>query len=75
MKVKDIDWQFVTSMVGHTAATWQAEVPGGMIVRHDAIEGADEQTIDDCIENGKEVPLEAWGKVTVSSMIFVPTLY
>lgn len=72
MKVKDIDWQFVNSRVGYTGATWQAEVPGGMIIRHEVVEGADEQTIEDCLENDKEVPLYAWGKVTSTSMVFVP---
>ena len=74
MKIKDLDWLIIATGIGYTWATWMAEVPGGMIIRHDSIEGANEKAIDDFLENDEEIPLEAWGRVTSQSMVFVPNL-
>lgn len=78
MKINDMDWWFVTSNIGYTSVTWCAEVPGGVIIRYDVIEGADSEAIDELVEKetktkeDEKALIKAWGRVTHSSMVFVP---
>lgn len=74
MKIKELDWLFLTSNAWYTNSTWYAEVPGGAIIRQDVIEGANTGEIDRLMEGDvEEILPESWGKVTSSSMVFVPS--